>query len=94
MENALIIKRVVVSHLSANCWIVGSTASGKGLVIDPGGEAGDILKAIRESRLDIEVIVLTHGHSDHIEGNPHLSKAACRRAWASCSCLFDLTTDS
>ena len=66
MDEEIIIRRVVVSHLSANCYIVGTKASGTGLVIDPGGNADNIKRAIDESRLDIEIIILTHGHSDHI----------------------------
>jgi glyoxylase-like metal-dependent hydrolase (beta-lactamase superfamily II) len=66
MDDNFIIRRVVVSHLSANCWVAGTDASGAGLVIDPGGNAESIKRAIAEARLDIEMIVLTHGHSDHI----------------------------
>jgi hydroxyacylglutathione hydrolase len=62
----VIIKRLVVGSLSANCYIVGSEATREGLVIDPGGNAADIFQAISDSGLDIKVIVLTHGHSDHI----------------------------
>jgi len=62
----MIIKRLVVGHLSANCYIVGSETTGTGMVIDPGGNGEDIKKAITDSGLDIELIVLTHGHSDHI----------------------------
>ena len=62
----VIIKRLVVGSLSANCYIVGSEATREGLIIDPGGNAADILKAIGDSGLDINTIVLTHGHSDHI----------------------------
>jgi len=36
------------------------------MVIDPGGNSEVIQKAIAESGLDIKIIVLTHGHSDHI----------------------------
>ncbi|MFC1941620.1 MBL fold metallo-hydrolase [Chloroflexota bacterium] len=62
----MIIKRLVVGALSANCWVVGSETTGEGLVIDPGGDTGTIYKAIKDSGLDIKVIMLTHGHSDHI----------------------------
>src|SRR4030042_6717213 len=64
MESKIIIKRLVVGSLSANCYIVGK--GGEGMVIDPGGNAGEIDRAISESGLEIKVIVLTHGHSDHI----------------------------
>jgi hydroxyacylglutathione hydrolase len=66
MSVALIIKKLVVGSLSANCYIVGSEATGEGMVIDPGGNAEGILNAITDSGLDIKIIVLTHGHSDHI----------------------------
>ena len=66
MDEKLIIKRLVVGSLSANCWIVGTEGSGEGMVIDPGGNAEGILRAIDDTGLDIQIIVLTHGHSDHI----------------------------
>lgn len=66
MDNRVIINRLVVGSLSANCWIVGSRPEGEGMVIDPGGNAEVIRKAIVDSGLDIKIIVLTHGHSDHI----------------------------
>jgi hydroxyacylglutathione hydrolase len=66
MEETLIIKRLVVGSLSANCFIVGVESSGEGLVIDPGGNTEEIYRAITESGMDIKLIILTHGHSDHI----------------------------
>ena len=66
MAEMVIIKRLVVGSLSANCYVVGSEAKREGLIIDPGGNAEDIFQAISDSRLDIKIIVLTHGHSDHI----------------------------
>jgi hydroxyacylglutathione hydrolase len=66
MNDRIIIKRLVVGHLSANCWLVGSETTCEGIVIDPGGDYAAISQAITDSGLDIKIIVLTHGHSDHI----------------------------
>ncbi len=66
MDENLIIKRLVVGSLSANCYIVGNTDTREGMVIDPGGNPEVILKAITDSKFVIQTIVLTHGHSDHI----------------------------
>jgi glyoxylase-like metal-dependent hydrolase (beta-lactamase superfamily II) len=66
MDTKLTIKRLVVGSLSANCFIVGGEAGTEGIVIDPGGNGDIILRAIADARLDIKIIVLTHGHSDHI----------------------------
>lgn len=62
----MIIKRLVVGSLSANCFIAGAESTGEGLVIDPGGNTDVISRAIDDSGLDIKLIILTHGHSDHI----------------------------
>jgi glyoxylase-like metal-dependent hydrolase (beta-lactamase superfamily II) len=66
MDDTVIIKRLVVGSLSANCYIVGPETTRTGFLIDPGGDAGDILKAISDTKIHIKIIVLTHGHSDHI----------------------------
>ncbi|OGN95837.1 MAG: hypothetical protein A2Y89_01920 [Chloroflexi bacterium RBG_13_51_18] len=66
MNEKPIIKRLVVGSLSANCFIAGKASTGEGLVIDPGGNGDEICRAISETGLDIKIIVLTHGHSDHI----------------------------
>jgi glyoxylase-like metal-dependent hydrolase (beta-lactamase superfamily II) len=36
------------------------------MIIDPGDEAGGILKSVQDLELGIKLIVLTHGHLDHI----------------------------
>jgi hydroxyacylglutathione hydrolase len=60
------IKRIVVGTLSANCYIIGSPITGEGLIIDPGGDAQEIIHVVNQTQLEISNIVLTHGHSDHI----------------------------
>jgi hydroxyacylglutathione hydrolase len=48
-----------------NGYIIGCAETGKGVVIDPGFEAEKILKAIEATDLEIEQVLLTHGHGDH-----------------------------
>ena len=63
---------LAVGPVQANCYIVynGDTADGSAArgaaVIDPGGSAPLILRALRENNLRAEMIFLTHGHFDHL----------------------------
>ena len=60
------ILRLAAGIYAANCYIVYSTSTMEGVIIDPGGDADEILKIINEHNLIIKYIILTHGHADHI----------------------------
>lgn len=53
---------------AANCYIVFSDDTKAGIIVDPGGDVGDLTKFINENNIDLKYIVLTHGHGDHIGG--------------------------
>lgn len=55
-----------VGALGANAYLVEHGASGSAVVIDPGGDAGEILSAAAEEGLRVERVLLTHGHFDHV----------------------------
>ena len=61
----MIIKKLEVGLFASNCYIIASKNNKEGMVIDPGDEAGRIIKEVKREGLDIKVIVLTHGHLDH-----------------------------
>jgi len=61
----VIVKKVVVGPFASNCYIVGSESNKEGVIIDPGADAKEILKNVKDLGLDIKLIVLTHGHIDH-----------------------------
>ncbi len=62
----MLLKKLVVGPFASNCYIVGSEPTKEGLIIDPGDDAADILKSVKELGLKISLIVLTHGHMDHV----------------------------
>lgn len=57
----------------ANCYVVSK--SNKAIVIDPGSRGTSVMNYIRENNLEVEGILLTHGHWDHIGGVDAFVKA-------------------
>lgn len=63
-----------VGLIQANCYILWDD-EGRGVVLDPGGDSEKILKVIRENRIEVEHILLTHAHIDHMTGVPEVQTA-------------------
>ena len=66
MGKNMILETMEVGPLAVNCYLVGEEAGRDGIIIDPGADAGSILKRVKALGLDIKSIVLTHAHFDHI----------------------------
>lgn len=49
-------------------YILHVRATGDTLLIDPGGNPHELLKALDQSNLTLTGILLTHGHHDHVDG--------------------------
>ena len=62
----MILERLEVMPFASNCYIIGDESSKEGMIIDPGAEAERILSQIEDLGLEIKLIVLTHGHMDHV----------------------------
>lgn len=62
----MILEKFVVSPFATNCYLVGCPATKKAALIDPGDEAEVLLAAAGRLGLTLEVILLTHGHIDHV----------------------------
>jgi len=60
------IKTVRTGYLSENCYIVISDDTARCVLVDPGDEAGKIVAAVEAAHAVPELILLTHGHFDHI----------------------------
>jgi glyoxylase-like metal-dependent hydrolase (beta-lactamase superfamily II) len=58
-----------------NGYLVWRTGEKSAVAIDPGADAHAFQHRLVAEKLDLEAIILTHAHVDHIEGVPALVKA-------------------
>jgi len=63
---SLAVEMLTVGPLAENCFLLRREGSDKVLVVDPGEEAERILAAVAASGAEVEAILLTHCHFDHI----------------------------
>ncbi len=55
-----------VGPLRCNCTILGDSATGEAIVVDPGGDLARIEATLARHQLRVTHIVVTHAHLDHI----------------------------
>jgi hydroxyacylglutathione hydrolase len=65
-SRAMIVQMLVVGSFASNCYIVGSSSTKQGMIIDPGAEAETILRTVQQMELSIPLIVVSHAHIDHV----------------------------
>ncbi len=66
---------IPVTPFQQNCSLVFDEEAKWGAIVDPGGDVPSILKAVEQSNVKIEKILLTHGHIDHAGGADELREA-------------------
>jgi hydroxyacylglutathione hydrolase len=71
----MILRTVHVGITQTNCYVVGCEETREGVVIDPGGHPGRVLKAVEESGLKIRYVLNTHCHFDHMGANAEVVAA-------------------
>ena len=72
---ALDVRMFTVGQVQENCFVLRAADSQKALIVDPGDEAERILAPVDELGLDVEAILLTHCHFDHIGAVAPVAKA-------------------
>jgi hydroxyacylglutathione hydrolase len=65
---------VPVTPFQQNCSLLRCEATGKGAIIDPGGDLDRIIATAKKLNMEPEKIFLTHGHIDHCGGTAELRK--------------------
>ncbi len=71
----MIVKKLEVGPIMANCYILGCETTKEAVVIDPGDDADRILMALAKSELKVKYLINTHGHFDHVGANKRMKEA-------------------
>ena len=72
---ALDVEMLTVGQIAENCFIFRPEGGDKVLVVDPGEEAERILAAVEATGAEVEAILLTHTHFDHVGAVAPVAKA-------------------
>ena len=70
-----------VGPVMENCFLFRHDGSDKALIVDPGEEAPKLLSAIDELGVELEGILLTHTHFDHVGAVAPVAKATGAQVW-------------
>ena len=76
------IEIIPVTAFQQNCSLIWDDEK-KAAIIDPGGEAEKLIKRIEELGLNLQVILLTHGHLDHVGAAEKLKQHFNVQIWGS-----------
>jgi hydroxyacylglutathione hydrolase len=75
------VRMLTVGPVQENCFIARHEGAREALVIDPGDEAERIAKLIDELGLDVQAILITHTHFDHVGAVAPLARHTKARVW-------------
>jgi glyoxylase-like metal-dependent hydrolase (beta-lactamase superfamily II) len=63
---SLTFEMLTVGPLQQNCYLLAAPGSRNAVLVDPGAEAARLLAALTQRDLQLEAILLTHAHFDHV----------------------------
>jgi len=65
---------IPVTPYQQNCSLVICEQTKTAAIVDPGGEIERILTAVKNHQVNVDKIILTHGHLDHVGGTEALAE--------------------
>jgi len=72
---SLDVRKLTVGAIAENCFVIHNEGSGKALIVDPGEEAERILAEVESTGAEVEAILITHCHFDHVGAVAPLARA-------------------
>jgi glyoxylase-like metal-dependent hydrolase (beta-lactamase superfamily II) len=69
------VRMFTVGPVQENCFLFRQDGAKEGLIVDPGEEAPKLLGAIEELGIELQAILLTHTHFDHVGAVAPVAKA-------------------
>jgi hydroxyacylglutathione hydrolase len=69
------VRMFTVGPVAENCFLLRQDGAKEALIVDPGEEAPKLLGAIEELGLELQAILLTHTHFDHVGAVAPVAKA-------------------
>ena len=69
------VRQLTLGPVAENCFVVRPEGGAKAVVVDPGDEAERILALVEEMNAEVEAILITHCHFDHIGAVTPVAKA-------------------
>lgn len=72
----MILESLPTGPLEVNCYILGCEKTRKAVVVDPGGNVEQILALLQRLELNLDLVINTHGHFDHVGGNRQLLESS------------------
>ena len=71
---ALQYKIVPVTAFQQNCTLLWCDETQRAAIVDPGGDVDRLLSVVRERKVSVERVLVTHGHIDHAGGAAELAE--------------------
>lgn len=68
------IEKFVTGIISTNCYLVSNEETRQAVIIDPAAVPRALTETVERENLEIQAVLLTHGHFDHILGLDTLLK--------------------
>jgi hydroxyacylglutathione hydrolase len=69
------VRGLTVGPIGENCFVVRDEGAAKALVVDPGEEPERILAEVEQTGAEVEAILITHCHFDHVGAVAPLARA-------------------